>query len=158
MTTPTALAISLLREHADSSARASVALIRTLRKSYDRIPDADLHKSVKGTLLAVADYLEKSDDKPVIALVEGIILSRKESGLEPLDFAVMSHCYMPPLRHHFTQHAPSVADGLAAFDIVESISLPLMERLLRVAVQPREGSPFLTALHVRDIVLRSMKA
>jgi hypothetical protein len=155
MTTPTALAITLIREHADSSARASVVLIRSLRKSYDRVPDADLHESVKGTLLAVADYLEKKDDAVVIDLVEAIIASRKDGGLEALDFAVMSHCYMPPLRHHFAQHAPNLADALAAFDVVESIALPLMERLLSVAVKPVRGSPFLTALHVADIVLRS---
>ena len=157
MATPNELAISLIRAHADTSAKASMTLVRGLRAAYTRVPDDDLLKSVKGTLLAVADYIEKNDDKPLVAFVEAIIGERKQSGLEPLDFALMSHCYLPPLRQVFLQNAPTPADGNAAFDVVESIALPLMERLLRVAVVPREVSPFLTAMHVRDIVMKTIR-
>ena len=58
MATPNELAISLIRAHADTSAKASMTLVRGLRAAYTRVPDDDLLKSVKGTLLAVADYIE----------------------------------------------------------------------------------------------------
>ena len=151
MTEPTALANTLLRKHADQCAHGSVALIRSLRAEYERVPDAALHHSVHKTLLALADYLEKNDDAAVFSLVEGIISERQANGLVALDFAVMSHCYMPPLRQVFVD-AVGASDGLAAFDVVEAVSLPLMERLLRVAVKPYAGA-FLTPLPVRAIVL-----
>jgi hypothetical protein len=151
MTDATALAISLLRKHADRSARGSVALIRSLRAEYEKVSDAALHASVEQTLLALADYLENHDDAAVFDLVEGIINARQASGLVALDFAVMSHCYMPPLRQVFVD-AVGPVDGLAAYDVVEGISLPLMEKLLRVAVKPYAGA-FITPMAVRSIVL-----
>lgn len=151
MTDPTALAITLLRKHADKCAHGSVALIRSLRPEYEKVPDAALHDSVHKTLLALADYLEHNDDAAVFSLVEGIINERQATGLVALDFAVMSHCYMPPLRHAFVD-AAGPSEGLAAFDVVEGVSLPLMERLLRVAVKPYAGA-FLAPMPVRSIVL-----
>src|ERR1051326_5288514 len=114
MPTPTELAISLIRAHADNSAKASITLVRGLREAYRSVSDDDLMKSVKGTLLAVADYLDKHDDKPLVAFVAAIIGERQQSGLEALDFAIMSHCYLPPLRQVFLQNAPTPADGNAA--------------------------------------------
>ena len=128
--------------------------MRRLRPKYAALPDADLLASVRPTLLGVADYLETSDDQPLIALVEGIIGARRESGFDALDFAVMSHCYLPPVRAVFVARAPTPVEGLAAYDAVEAVSLPLIERLLHPAVEP--GGPFV-AVYVRDLVTRSMR-
>jgi hypothetical protein len=155
---PNALAISLLRTHADSMARASAALVKKLRPTYERVPDASLIESVKGTLLGVATYLEKGDDKPLIDIVEKMINERRSSGLDALDFAVMSHCYLPPVRQTFVTRAPSPQEGLAAYDEVESVSLPLVEKLLRTAVGPTNEAQFLVPLYVRDVIERTFKS
>ena len=148
------LAVSLLRSHVEDISSASMALARRLRPTYQRVPDESLLASVRGTLLGVASFIENGDDAPIIRLVEGFIAARRESGFDVHDFAVMSHCYLPPVRQVFVTRAATPVEGLAAYDVVESVSLPLIERLLQTAVASTEGGQFLVPVYIRDVLVR----
>ncbi len=130
---PKQLAASLLREHSAPIAAAAFALACKLRPGIAAI-DLDVgRRSIGAVVAGVATYLERGDEAPLVDYLHQLIRLRRAGGFNAVDFSVMSHCYLPAIRHCFTARAPSVAMGLAAFEAVESVVLPLLERLFRAA-------------------------
>ena len=130
---PNQLAVALLREHGDEISASSFALACRLRRTFLAI-DADVGRRSIGTVLSgVATYLERGDEHPLLEYLHHLIRLRRAGGFDALDFSDMSHCNLPAVRHCFVTRAPSTAMGLAAFEAVESVVLPLLERLFEVA-------------------------
>lgn len=130
---PRQLAITMLREHGATIAASAYALACRLRSGIAAI-DAEVgRRSIALVMSSVATYLERGDEQPLVDYLHQLIRLRRAGGLNPVDFSVMSHCYLPAVRHCFVTRAPSTAMGLAAFELVESVVLPLLERLFQAA-------------------------
>lgn len=163
---PKHLAVQLLRDHSGDIAASAFALACRLRPGLTAIAPEVGARSVEVVVAGVASFIDSGDEGPLIEHLSTLIRLRRAGGFNAVDFSVMSHCYLPTIRHACVSRAPSVAMGLAAFEVVESVVLPLIERLFQAAwsdvvadtTQP-DGDPTETVIvpvMVRDLMRKQI--
>ena len=150
--TPRELAVRTLHENRDAIARAIYKLVAKLAPRWSSIDETAFAKNA-GTLLQAAElYLSGGDVEMLFQLTKDMMRVRRLGGFTGADFNVLLHSYMPVVRKVFLSRAPSLREGVAAYDIAESVCLPLFARIIEAIqrvdeqtapdAQPAFGRPF----------------
>ncbi|MDP2345006.1 MAG: hypothetical protein Q8O67_28935 [Deltaproteobacteria bacterium] len=142
MDTNLALALQLLDEDRRKEiARGVFRLARRLEPALESIPEATAEGSIASFARGLELYLRTGDVAALVDIVRATVVLRRLGGFGTPILLAMSHAYLPIIRKVFLRHAPDIARGLAAYDVVESAVLPLIVRLLQEAGR-HEDDPF----------------
>jgi hypothetical protein len=136
--TPTELAIRLLHDNRIEIGRGVHRVLVKLNTRWGQIDVDAFAKNAEGLFAAVEVYLAGGGADVFLRLARDLMRVRKLGGFSGSDFNVAMHAYMPVVRKAFFARAPSLRQGLAAYDIVESVLLALITRLVEASARVDE--------------------
>ncbi len=136
--TPRELAIRLLADNRDHIGRSVYQLTCRLQPHWADVDENAFVHNTHTVLRAVQDYLAGGDPEVIINLARDLLRVRRLAGFTGPEFHLALHTYLPVVRKAFLARAPTMRQGLAAFDVAESICLPLFSRLLEAIARADE--------------------
>jgi hypothetical protein len=137
---PRDLARQILRNERERK-RISVAIARQMMQlapRYEEVPFADQSRTVGAVLEAIGAVLGGAHEVRLLDTIDDVFAERARDGLLPSDFALATHCYLPVLRRYFCEQAPNLELGIAAYEAVEGVTLPLMRHIIELALEARD--------------------
>jgi hypothetical protein len=120
-------AVELLAKHRTLIARGVYTLGSRLDPVVKTVPINVAEASVGNILRALESYLLTNDPEPLMETIRTTAQLRHLTGYKMQQLMAMSHCYLPVIRKVFQKNGDA---ELAAFDVVESVGLPFIIRML----------------------------
>lgn len=136
--TPRELAVRLLRENREPIAASVYKLVSKLGPRWATVDENAFGHNAKTLLSASEAYLSGGGVDALMSLVRDMMRVRRLGGFTGVDFNVLMHGYMPVVRKAFLSQAPSLRAGLAAYDVAESVYLPLFTRIVEAIARADE--------------------
>ncbi|MFH1811360.1 MAG: hypothetical protein ABIJ09_21650 [Pseudomonadota bacterium] len=106
--------------------------------SYQAIDGIQLARGVSNVLDAVVRLLDGGDYRVLMDVLDVLKKQRHEQGFKDSDFLVAVLCGLPVIRRFFLNHASALRTGLALFEEVERVLLPLYGYLAQSDVRAFE--------------------
>jgi hypothetical protein len=118
--------VELLGSHKVRIARALVRQMRSLSPRYAALEPHALEENLVRLLGLTARFLETGDDSSLKNHTAYTAQLRQALGFKLADFMLATLSFMPVLRRFLIESAPDVAEGLADYEALESVAIPLM--------------------------------
>jgi hypothetical protein len=147
----TQLAAQLIRSH---HLRISQAIARQLQRTVPRYRQVDasvLERNIATIMGGVQQLLEHGSEERLLRIVADVAQLRQMSGFKLPEFLVASLCFLPVIRRFLIERSGDLQEGLARYEAVEAIALPLMGRVATIFMdaaedtQPNSETAFLLA-------------
>jgi hypothetical protein len=151
--TPRELAVRLLRENTKDIAEGIYRLSCKLQPRWAKVEKTAFVHNGTSLLEGVAAFMSGGDVENLFRFARDTMHVRRLGGFTAVDFNVAVHAYMPVIRKAFLSRAPTLRQGVAAYDVAEAVTLPLITRLVAAiatageittpdAQPPFHGRPF----------------
>lgn len=127
---PQKLAARLLKPHHDRIAQAVARQIRRTVPRYEQVEPIALERNLKTVLRGVQRLLEQGDGATLLRVLEDVAQLRSSTGFQVSELLLAAMCFNPVVRRFLVGSAPTVGEGLAAWEAVESVTLPLFGQLV----------------------------
>lgn len=124
------LAARLLAPNHNRIAKAVTRQIQRTVPSYQRIDAFALERNTRTILSGLQKLLEGADAQSLQAVLGNVVQLRHSAGFRVSDLLLAGMCFQPVVRRYLVAQAASPAEGLAAYEAVEEIGLPLFGFLL----------------------------
>lgn len=145
---PRQLAARLLKPHHERIAQAVARQIRRTVPRYEQVEPVALERNLKTVLGGIQRLLEKGDAATLLRVVEDVAQLRSSTGFQASEFLVAGMCFLPVVRRFLIGSASTPGEGLAAYEAVESISLPLFGQLVDLFLDAEEETTAPTGLRL----------
>lgn len=127
-----ALAISLLDDDGRKEiARRIFTFACRVEPMMATIPEATAVGSIGSFMRGLEIFLRTDDSKPLAEIIHATVSLRRLGGFDWTAIVSMSHCYLPVIRKVFLRRIPDPMHALKAYDVVESVVVPFIARMLR---------------------------
>ncbi len=118
--------VVLLGSHKVRIARALVRQMRGLSPRYAALEQTALEENLVRLLGLIARFLETGDESSLKSHASYTAQLRQALGFELKDFMLANLSFMPVLRRFLVESAPTVEQGLADYEALEAVALPLL--------------------------------
>lgn len=118
--------VELLGSHKIRIARALVRQMRSLSPRYAALEAIALEENLVRLLTLIARFLETGDESSLRTHTAYTAQLRQALGFELADFMLANLSFLPVLRRFLVESAPTIAEGLADFEALEAVALPIM--------------------------------
>lgn len=118
--------VELLGSHKVRIARALVRQMTQLSPRYAALEHKALEENLIRLLTLTARFLETGDDSSLKNHTAYTAQLRQALGFHVADFMLATFSFMPVLRRFLVETAPDTASGLADYEALEAVSIPLM--------------------------------
>jgi hypothetical protein len=136
--TPRELAIRLLHENRDDVARGVHKVVSRINPRWASVEREAFAQTAARQLEAIEKHLRGGNPDELLRYARDSMRIRKLSGFSAPDFNIALHAYLPVIRKAFLARAPNMKQALGAFDVVESVLLPLAWRFIEAAARVDE--------------------
>jgi hypothetical protein len=128
------LAIAL-ETHRQDIARGIFRFACRVEPMVATIPEPTSVGSIATFIRGLESYLRSGDATLFREIVASTVTLRRLGGFDWTAIVAISHCYLPVIRKAFLRHAPDPAQGLKAYDDVESVVIPFIAMMLRALLR-----------------------
>lgn len=118
--------VILLGSHKVRIARALVRQMRGLSPRYASLEAGALEENLVRLLGLIARFLETGDDSSLRSHTSYTAQLRHALGFQLRDFMLANLSFMPVLRRFLVESAPTLEQGLADYEALEAVALPMM--------------------------------
>jgi hypothetical protein len=128
--TPKELAIRLFRENRRDIAAGIYRLACRLQPRWRSIDANAFEHNGMMLIEGLERFLATGENEKLFKVARDLIHIRRLGGFHGVEMNVVIHAYMPVIRKAFIARAPSVRQGLAAYDAAEAVCLPFITRVI----------------------------
>jgi hypothetical protein len=132
---PRELAIRLLETHKGELSVGFAKLATKLHPAWGAVEPAAFKRNAATLYACIAEFMKSGDIDQLLKMARDMMRIRKLAGFSSVDFNVLTHVYMPVTRKCFLARAPSVRQGLAAYDACEGVLLPMITRIIEASAK-----------------------
>ncbi len=122
---PSVNAIRLFKRQRVPIACAVARQIQRTVPAYRSVDGMTLARNVDNVLDAVSQLLDGAKPETVLGVIEVLRRRRLQQGMKDSDFLVAVLCTLPVIRRFCVQNSHSVEQGLAYYEEIEALLLPL---------------------------------
>lgn len=121
----------LMKQHHRRIAQAVVRQQQRMVPRYRQLDATAVERNVATVLAGLQRLLESGEDALLKDLVTEMARLRQLGGVTLPEFLVAALCVLPVLRRFFLERSATLEEGLAIFDRVEAILLPVAGTITR---------------------------
>lgn len=118
--------VELLGSHKIRIARALVRQMRALSPRYATLEAVALEENLVRLLTLISRFLETGDESSLVNHTAYTAQLRQALGFTVRDFMMANLSFLPVLRRFLIESAASLEEGLADYEALEAVAIPLM--------------------------------